>query len=384
MQGTIAQPVRESVAFRWPFVRGAWIVSPRFDLALVLIPMLATALAVLLPADDGPPPMWVYIGVVVAFDVAHVWSTLYISYLDGEAFRRRRALFLLPIPIALLVSWRLHSISPELFWTVVAYFAIHHFIAQHWGFVALYRYRAGEKGALDRRLDKAAVWTGALGPLLLWHASPDRQLAWFGNGEVFLVRLDPALRADILLVMAVVGAAWITRQVWQAGRGKLNAGKALWMVGSWLSWSIGLLASHPIVALAAVNLMHGLPFLGLVWFRCNRRWQGRRASGATGVLAWLSQRRAWAVFWGALVLVALVEETIWDGAVWGKYVPALTGWETLDVSGVWGSLLVALLATPQLVHYTLDRFLWKMDGSNPDLREALEMDVPLPERATPA
>ena len=36
------------------------------------------------------------------------------------------------------------------------------------------------------------------------------------------------------------------------------------------------------------------------------------------------------------------------------------------------SLLVAVLSLPQVVHYALDGFLWKMDGTNPDLERALK------------
>jgi hypothetical protein len=35
------------------------------------------------------------------------------------------------------------------------------------------------------------------------------------------------------------------------------------------------------------------------------------------------------------------------------------------------SAVVALLALPQVTHYWLDAFIWKMDGSNAGLREAL-------------
>lgn len=358
--------------------RGAWIVSPRLDLSLLVVPAVGTFLALLLPAPVGPLPFWAFMVLVVAFDVAHVWATLYVSYLDRDVFARRRLLLLLPIPIALIASWRLHAFSPVLFWTIVAYIAIHHFAAQQWGFIALYRLRAGERAPLDRHLDRWALWTGALGPILWWHASPERQLDWFGNGETFIFTLDPALKTDIAVVMAVVAGLWTARQVWHLRHGSLNTGKVLWMLAVWLSWAIGIgVPEHPLVSLAAVNLLHGLPFLGLVWFRCNQRWQDRAEGAPSPLLAWLSQRRAILGFYGLVFSLAFAEQMLWDGAVFGTYLPMVLDLEPLDVTTTFGSLVVAVLALPQIIHYYLDRWLWKLDGSNPDLDAALG----LPRRA---
>lgn len=357
---------------------GPWIVSPSFDLTLLAVPALATALALLLPSPAGGLPLWAFLLLVVAFDVAHVWSTLYLSYLDREAMARRRLLFLLPVPLTVLGAYRLHAHSPVLFWTVLAYVAIHHFASQQWGFIALYKLRAGERDPVDRYLDKWTLWVGALGPVLWWHASPDARFDWFGHGEQFLFALEPGLKVDIAFVMGAFALAWAARQAWLLAWGRLSAGKVLWMIAAWLSWSLGIgLADHPLVSLAAINLLHGLPFLGLVWFRCNRRWEGQVEAAPSPLLARLSQRRAVWAFYGLLLLLALAEEGLWDGAVWGHYLAGLTGLEPPALGDGARSLLVAALATPQLVHYYLDAWLWKLDGSNPDLEHALG----LPSRA---
>ena len=355
---------------------GPWLVSPRFDVALVGLPLLGTALVAMTPATTGYLPLWAFLVFVVAVDVAHVWSTLYISFLDREAFARRKLLFLLPIPVAIFISWRLHLHAPWLFWTCLAYFAIHHFAAQQWGFVALYRMLAGERDTLDRRLDWWALWTGALGPVVLWHASPERIFDWFGNGEVFLVQLEPGLKPDIVAFMAGIGALWAGRQAWHARRGTLNPGKVMWMVTVWLSWSIGIgLADHPVVSIAAINLLHGGPFLALVWFRCNRRWQGQTAGARSPLLAWLSQRQAVLAFYGVVLGLGLLESSTWDATHWGIYLQPILGVRPLELTPPAEALLVAVLATPQIVHYYLDRWLWKLDGSNPDLNQVL--GVPL-------
>lgn len=345
--------------------RGPWIVSPAFDLGLLAVPLLLTALVALLPARrDVPLPAFLLL--VVAFDVAHVWATLYLGPLDPEVRARRPWLLLLPLPIAWLVAFRLHLHDPSLYWTLLAYVAIHHFAAQQWGFVALYRALGAERAALDRQLDRWATWTGALGPVLLWHMDAERQMDWFHHGERFLVRLDPGLRDDVLVAMALIGGAWLARQGWHLLRGTLVAGKAAWVVATWLSWSLGLLVSQdPLLSLAAINLLHGLPFLGLVWVRLRRG----QAAARGGLLGWLVAR-AWA-FFGLLALLALLEEGLWDGLVWGTYTGAHLAWRPPALGPEATAGLVALLALPQTVHYYLDAWLWKLDGSNPDLHVAL-------------
>jgi hypothetical protein len=40
----------------------------------------------------------------------------------------------------------------------------------------------------------------------------------------------------------------------------------------------------------------------------------------------------------------------------------------------WVVAFVGVLAAPQATHYVLDGFIWKMNGSNPDLRRLLNVD----------
>ena len=352
---------------------GGWIVSQRFDLALVLIP-LGLALLSLPSLGEAATaiPLWAFLFLIVAFDVAHVWSTIYISYLDPDTMRRRRWLLLLPLPLSFLVAFRLHLHSPSLYWTLLAYVAIYHFIKQQYGFIALYKARAGERSSFDYNLDRWTLWTGALGPVLIWHASPSRNFDWFNAGESFIARIDPVFRADIVVLMGVVGALYVGRQaqLWLS-KGQFNAGKNLWMVASWMSWSVGLSVSHhPLVSAAFINLMHGIPFIALVWYRCQRKYE-TKAEGGSRLIRWLVIKRRWLLFYLLVLAPALLEETLWDGLVWQVHLPELSDLALPRLSSWWLSFWVALLSVPQIVHYFLDAWLWKLDGSNPELNAAV-------------
>ncbi|MDH5490656.1 MAG: hypothetical protein OEY14_01655 [Myxococcales bacterium] len=354
-----------------------WIVSARFDLWILGLPLIASILSLATLGVEGEEiPLWAFLSLIVAFDVAHVWATLYLTYLDGRVVRARPWLLWLPLPLSFLIAYRLHAHSASLFWTLLAYVAIYHFIKQQWGFIALYKARARERSRFDYALDRLTLWAGALGPVMLWHASPARQFDWFNAGESFIGTIPEALRPDLLIAMGGIGATYLIRQLTLWARGvPLNVGKNLWMASAWLSWSIGIgLSDHPLVSAAFLNLFHGIPFLALVWYRSHRNAAIRPPQDRRGIfLRWITRRRRWLIFYALVLLPAILEETLWDGLVWRVYLPELLSLGPASEDQIGLSFWIALLSLPQIVHYFLDAFIWKLDGSNPDLREALEL-----------
>lgn len=366
---------------------GRWIVNRPVDLALLAVPTVFTILALCLPipTEDAVSPL-AFLFLIVAFDVAHVWSTLYLTYANPAVVMRRRLLMALPIPLTIWFSYRLHLHDPKLFWTLIAYVAIHHFVSQQWGFIALYKFRHQERDPIDKSLDKLALWTGALGPVAYWHTL-DVEFDWFGHGEQFLHILPASLRGDILMFMGAVGAIYVARQITHARAGRFNWGKNLWMLAAWASWGLAVYRlDHPLVSLACVNLLHGIPFLALVWVRLHRYWKTEsdpEVRGRSRFVAFLSgtgsarpsSRWGWiglaALFYLPLLVLGVVEEGAWERYVWGVRLDL--AWEPNKEQL---SFVVALLATPQIVHYILDGWLWKMDGSNPDLNVALGKSPP--------
>jgi hypothetical protein len=350
-----------------------WLVSRRFDLGMLALPLAAATASLLTLRDEwkGALPLWAFLLVIVSFDVTHVWATVYVTYLDREVMKKRRALLVLTPLLAFVVAYRVHSHSATLFWTLLAYVAIYHFVQQQWGFVALYKARAGERRRFDYYLDRWTLWAGALGPVLLWHASPKRQFDWFNAGESFIARVDPALRPEIAAVMATFGVVWLARQAQLLAAGEpLNAGKSAWMVCSWVSWSVGIgLSDHPLVSAAFLNLFHGPQFLGLVWHRGVQRFRSAPEAIAP-MLGAVFTRGRWLVFYALVLALAVAEETLWDGVVWRVYLPRVASLGP-QPEGAALSAWVAALSVPQITHYYLDAWIWRLDGSNPDLQQFL-------------
>jgi hypothetical protein len=68
------------------------------------------------------------------------------------------------------------------------------------------------------------------------------------------------------------------------------------------------------------------------------------------------------LFLGLLALFAFIEEGLWDLALWKEHktIFGTDGWRHFEFSDTLLSLIVPLLALPQITHYILDGFIWKI------------------------
>lgn len=326
------------------------------------LPLAIAFLAWALVPPDFGRPLWAYVAFIVSFDVAHVWSTAYLTYWDREAFARWRSTLLSAPIVAFGLAFALHRYDPVVYWTALAYIAIGHFAKQNLGFVRLYAAAGGRRDRATRRWDSAAVYAGTLGPVLLWHADPSDVFDWFGSGETFVLRLPEAAAPAIALGMLSIGVAWLGREGAAIARGaRRTPWRWGWMLSTWITWWIGLrVVDDFLVAAAFINLAHGIPYTLLVW----RRTRARAERGQADHLPRIATA-AFPLFYGVLLVAALGEEWLWDRFVWGDYVRSLGAPEPSE--GASRSLWIALLSLPQTVHYYLDGVLWRRDPRNDDL-----------------
>lgn len=335
-----------------------WISSARFDLAFILLPPLAAAALVLaVPALRTPEvPLWGWVLFIVLIDVAHVWASLYRTYLDPVEFARRRALYV-TAPIACWTAGAmLYSFGSLVFWRALAYLAVFHFVRQQFGLVMVYRHRAGEKGGAW--LDKAAIYATMLYPLVFWHASPDRVFSWFLAGD--FVRLPAWTSTAAVAAYSAILVAWAARQAWRWRTA--NLGKIGVVLSTAATWYVGIVFLNSDFAFTVTNVVaHGVPYFALVWLYGRRKWDGDRSWRG-----WIHKPAAAGLFVGLLFALACAEEGLWDLFVWRERLPM-----GLDVPEAALILLVPLLALPQATHYVLDAWIWRFGASNPDLRRHL-------------
>src|SRR5438067_2454011 len=127
-----------------PPAGGRWLFSPGVDLAAFLGSALLSLALLAVGVRAGlvhETPDWTWVTAVLLIDVAHVWSTAFIVYFDAREFRRRFWLYTLVPVLAFVIGLALHLAGEVVFWRVLAYLAVFHFVRQQYGWVALYRGR---------------------------------------------------------------------------------------------------------------------------------------------------------------------------------------------------------------------------------------------------
>ena len=344
-----------------------WLFSAPVDLgvflgsALVSLALLAVGWKLGILHQDTPG--WAWVSTILLIDVAHVYATGFRVYFDREELARRPGLYFGVPVLGFLLGMGLYSLGSAVFWRVLAYLAVFHFVRQQYGWVALYRAKAGEQSLWEKRLDTAAIYLATLYPLIYWHGHLPRGYEWFMPND-FL----PGLPGMVTAVLAPIYWGILAVYFLNAGRrwraGRANPGKDIVVATTAVCWYIGIITFNSDYAFTVTNvIIHGVPYMALVYWY----WRFRGTSGTPGRL---SAGRALILFLGTIWLLAYVEELLWDRTDWhqrswlfGSPLPAEN----------WKFLLVPLLAVPQLTHYVLDGFIWKR-RKNPDFAQITEAD----------
>ncbi len=340
-----------------------WLFSPAIDLAVFGgTAIIALALVLLGQRYGSSEPEWSWIVGVLLVDVAHVWSTSFVVYLDPAEWKRR-PVFYAGVPLVCFgAGIVLYAVGgPLWFWRVVAYLAVFHFIRQQYGWVMLYRARNGER--TYRWLDGATIYATTLYPLIYWHAHLPRAFWWMKTDDFALAL--PAWTSTVAgwiyvaLLAAYTARAVVARPV--------SWGKHVVVATTAACWYVGIVATNSDYTFTVTNVfIHGVPYLVLVYIYARRA--AAEAVSAHGASArMLAGARGIVVFLATLWLVAYVEELLWDRTVWHDREWLFGG--SLDVGDA-AIVVVPLLAMPQLAHYVLDAFLWRR-RANPRLGRLL-------------
>ncbi|MDD9943074.1 MAG: hypothetical protein OXU20_18680 [Myxococcales bacterium] len=313
---------------------------------------------------DAATPVWLWLWLVVFVDVAHVWTTLFRTYLDGDELRRHRLRYA-GVPLGCyLLGTATHAVSPALFWRVLAYVAVFHFIRQQVGWLALYERRRPAPTPLDRRLEQSALHAAMVYPLIHWHAHLPAQFAWFMPGDFAGGWIDGDWVEHLAPFYWALMITYLGRQAVLWSRSALHPGKLLLVVTTWACWHLGIVTFASDYAFTVTNvIIHGAPYAVLIYRHGRARTTGVGASLSSRLLA-----RGALPFCALCLLLATLEELGWDHLVWHEH-DRLFGPGPLLSDHIL-ALVVPLLAVPQATHYVLDGLIWRT-RSDPALRASL-------------
>lgn len=326
-----------------------WLFSASTDL-MAFVGSAATALGLLLLGVPlgllhGETPDWLWIGAILMIDVAHVYATGFRVYFDSFELRRRPFLYAITPIMAFAMSCALYRQDPSLFWRLLAYLAVFHFVRQQYGWVALYRARENDRDRLGWWIDAVAIYSATLYPLIYWHSHP-RNFSWFVDGD--FLALSPAASDYAAIVYWTSMLAYFLRSFYRAiAKQRFNPGKDLVLVTTAICWYVGIISCNSDYAFSVTNVItHGVPYLVLV------QWYRLRTAEQEGAAA----RPNWVKYLAVLWVLAYAEEFLWDVGVWHE-----RAW-LFGTPQDWSNIqayVVPLLSVPQITHYILDGFIWK-------------------------
>lgn len=341
-----------------------WLSNPKKEAVLIVAPLFVPVLIVVLFQNyfqtHTEVTSWWWLVLVLLVDVGHVYSTLFRFYWEKPMFQQYKTL-LIWIPIgALAIGVSLHLYDAFLFWRILAYIALYHFIRQQYGFVRLYS-RKESQARWMRWLDGTVVYAATLYPVIYWHLNLTDELAWFVPHDFVAFKglsHQPFLIGYIVLMLFYVG-----KEIWQyIQTNSFNIPKNGIVLGTCLSWYVGIVLFHGDLTFTLLNVVsHGIPYMGLIWL------YGEKKGGHEFSFGW----KGVTVFVIVLALLAYTEEFFWDVFVWKDHpdiFPFLTHANPIT-SNVALSILVPLLVLPQVTHYVLDGFIWRFSK---DARARLE------------
>ncbi len=343
-------------------VKTPWIYSPKFDLSAIIgPPVLITALVLVFGnrlAQINQTPLWLWIFLVLGIDVAHVYSSLFRTYFDKEEFAKRRRLYLVLPAICWIAGIAVYFFMGDVFfWSCVAYFAIYHFVRQQYGFLMLYRRGEPPKG-LGYRIDQVAIYMATVYPLVYWHTYP-RKFQWFSDFDVIHIPVRWPEYICRAIYMLSIGAFIIKEAYKWKETGNLNLGKVLLLLATAAAWGTGIIIFNGDLTFTLINIIsHGIPYMALIWIYQYRK----RASHTHERNRFLRffQLKYVPIYVLAVFLFAYCEEGLWDWFVWQDH-PRVFGAFYVPLSATALMILVPLLTMPQLTHYVLDAYIWRVN-----------------------
>lgn len=330
-----------------------WLGAPTVESVAILAPPIVSVLVVVLFHEyftSHAVSTWWWVILVLCIDVSHVYSTLFRLYWDKETFRSNRML-LIAIPlVGFILGVALYSHSDLVFWRVLAYLAVYHFVRQQYGFMRLYA-RKESPSRLRRTIDSLAIYSATLYPVIYWHLHLTSELSWFVAGDFVAIQGVDFLDRSLLWLFIIILAAYIVKEVyWSVKSNQVNIPKNLVVVGTYLSWYIGIITYQADLLFTLVNVIsHGIPYMGLIWIHGESRFKRNFSFNYKGLL----------IFIVTLLLLAYSEEFLWDVFVWNDHPEIFPAVFDSISESVTLTVLVPFLVLPQLTHYILDGFIWR-------------------------
>jgi hypothetical protein len=337
-------------------VRG-WIASPRYDLGLLMLPLLTGPLICMVARFAPGHETALVLGTFFVFGMPH-YLTSYTFYLDdaNRSYYRTRwmAFYLGPVAVVGLLTLSLALHLYDLVAAGVALWNVYHVARQSHGILSIYR----QLGGGDHQRERTAANLALLGlnggvfiAVVHRHPSTARLLAWlppWGPGAIAALVLASGLTALAILA-------------WHMARRPIRPAlpEMAFLLASILLFAPFLLTHDVTLAVASMLTGHYIQYVGLVWLLNSRKYAVPAGSWGQRGLTWLSQRLPTLL---AVFLIVAGASALLYWAAFDRGAVALT---------IWAFNVVVLL------HFYVDGLCWAL--RHPPIRKAITPFLILPD-----
>lgn len=332
-----------------------WLTDPGKETMLIIAPLFLPVAIVFAfknyfeTHEEVTAGWWLLL--VLMIDVSHVYSTVFRFYWEKETFQKYKSMLVIIPVAAFALGFMIHLYDAFLFWRLLAYAALFHFIRQQYGFVRLYS-RQQIQTKNQRWIDGIAIYAGTIYPVLYWHLHLTDSLSWFVPHDFVALNFKDADQILFAIYMAIVLTYLIKEIYISVSSSDFNMPKNCIVAGTFLSWYVGIIVFKGDLTFTFLNVVaHGIPYMGLIWMYGERKASSRFTFGMRGVLT----------FVGVIFLLSYFEESLWDVMVWKDHqilFPFFTNLNSITEPLIL-SIVVPFLVLPQITHYILDGFIWR-------------------------
>ncbi len=354
------------------FFRFNWIYSKLYDTIFILAPPIICILLILIfPnifGENATENELIWFILVVCIDVGHVYSTIYRTYLDKETINKNKLLFYSSPLLFFILGVILYSYNAIYFWRCMTYLAVFHFIRQQYGFMRIYS-RNEVLPKIFKRIDAITIYSATLFPILYWHLKGKQEFNWFIDNDFLFIESPSAIPFLSILYFIIILIYLIKEVILIIKYKQFNLTKFTIILSTGLSWFLGIVYFSGDLTFTLLNVVsHGIPYYALVWAHGNKK------TTKNNLLSNLFSPKYIIVFISTLLLLAYLEELIWDGLIWKEHFsifPTSNYLPDINNNDLLLTFVVPLLCLPQILHYFIDGFIWKIQNDKYGWRNIL-------------
>jgi len=272
-----------------------------------------------------------------------------------------------------MLFFAIAAVSQNLFWTVLAYVAVFHFIKQQYGFLAIYKSRNQDWQIRKIFKDKWIIYLSMIYPVIYWHLA-GRDFSWFITGDFVLMQnwlaprnLDLFLGYTNWLYWMII-LAWLVEEFIISARpgNRISWGKIFWLLLTAFNWYFGIIYFNSDLIFTVTNVVaHGVPYFVLILYYNHQKANIKKVENR---LTWVPA----VVLLVTVFLLAFGEEYLWDlllfrdnPDLFSVFFPYTESTLRLPIMQAFA---LAILTVPQATHYVLDGFIWKSNHRNPFMK----------------